>query len=93
MLLKAKHSSNVNAMGVQFIQKFLKRRFIFGQGIVKHLSEFLFADQDAAQYAECLTTLSLTNTLTISECVDTIREVLDYFMLVSFQFYIFCRKY
>lgn len=89
MLLKAKHNSSINAMGVLFLQKFLKKRFIFGQGIVTHLSEFLFADQDAGQYAECLTTLSLTNTLTISECVDTVRDVLDYLMMVSFLIYLF----
>lgn len=82
ILLKAKNQSDLNLQGMNFLHQFLKKRYIFGQGILKQLSELLFANQEAPQYAECLNTLSLTNTLTISECVSTVQSILDFLLLI-----------
>lgn len=38
-------------MGIKFLEQFVKKRYIFGDGILKALKEFLFADQEAPQYA------------------------------------------
>lgn len=81
-LLKAKKQPDLNLLGINFLQQFLKKRYIFGQGILKQLSELLFANQEAPQFAECLNTLSLTNTLTISECVTTVQSILNFLLLI-----------
>lgn len=81
-LLKAKKQPELNLLGINFLQKFLKKRYIFGQGILRQLADLLFANPDWPQYAECLNTLSLTNTLTISECVATVQSILDFLLLI-----------
>lgn len=84
-LLKAKKQPDLNLLGMNFLQKFLKKRYIFGQGILKQLSELMFASQEAAQFSECLNTLSLTNSLTISECVTTVESILEFLLLIPGQ--------
>lgn len=81
-LLKAKKQGDLNLLGMNFLQKFLKKRYIFGQGILKQLSELMYANQDAPQFAECLNMLSLTNSLTISECVTTVQSILDFLLVI-----------
>lgn len=46
---------------------------------------FLHSDVDFSFgfWLDCLTRLSLTNTYTVSESLDTIQRVLDYLLLVS----------
>lgn len=51
MLIKAHQNTALNEMGIKFLEKFVKKRYIFGCGILKNLKEFLFADQEAPQYA------------------------------------------
>lgn len=51
ILLKAKNSSKLNTIAITFLQKFIKKRFIFGQGIVKNLTEWMITDQDSIQYS------------------------------------------
>lgn len=38
-------------MGMHFLEEFIKKRYQLGNGIVRSLKEFLFADQDSPQYA------------------------------------------
>lgn len=38
-------------MGIHFLEEMLKVRYRLGEGIVRNLKEFLFADQEAPQYA------------------------------------------
>lgn len=85
-LLKAHNSSAMPILGMKFLEKFVRKRFIYGSGILKSISEFLFADQEAPQYAEVLTLLSTTNTLTVAECVTTIREIINFFLLIPGQY-------
>lgn len=50
-LIKAHQNTELNVMGIKFLEQFVKKRYIFGSGILKNLKEFLFADQEAPQYA------------------------------------------
>lgn len=84
-LLKAKKQPDLNILGINFLHQFLKKRYIFGQGILKQLAELFFANQEATQFSECLNTLSLTNSLTISECVETVQSILDFLLLIPGQ--------
>lgn len=51
VLLKTANYSPINVMGIHFLEEMLKKRHQLGSGIVRNLKEFLFADQDAPQYA------------------------------------------
>jgi fanconi anemia group I protein len=82
-LVKAKKKRQLNKLGSYFLQKFLKKRFIFGQGVIKTLSEFLFADHESIALEECLTELSLSNTLTMSECLGTLEQIMEYMLLIK----------
>lgn len=37
-------------MAIVFLEKFVKKRFIFGQGVVKNLVVFQLADLESVQY-------------------------------------------
>lgn len=50
VLLKTPHYSNVNILGIHFLEEIVRVRHQLGLGILKNLKEFLFADQDAPQY-------------------------------------------
>lgn len=41
----------MHSISINFLEKFVKKRFIFAQGIVQRLSQFLFTNQRAFQYA------------------------------------------
>lgn len=74
VLLKATQNEQLNNLGIHFLEEFLKKRHIFGSGIVKNLKEFLFADQSAPQYAgkalnETSFPLTMFNAVSISECL------------------------
>lgn len=73
----------LHQLAVGFLEKFVKKRFIFGAGVVKNLVDFVLADLEAVQFGDCLTRLSLTSTYTVSECLGTLQRVLDYLLLVS----------
>lgn len=51
VLLKTQNYPPLNVMGIHFLEEMLKVRHQLGYGIVRNLKEFLFADQDAPQYA------------------------------------------
>lgn len=51
ILLKASQSPQLNAMGIKSLEKFVKKRYIFGPGIIKKLKEFLFADLETLQFS------------------------------------------
>lgn len=51
VLLKTHTNTDMQAISINFLEKFIKKRFIFAQGIVQRLSQFLFANQQAFQYA------------------------------------------
>ncbi|XP_013097656.2 Fanconi anemia group I protein [Stomoxys calcitrans] len=80
VLLKAKNSPQLNELATGFLTKFIRKRFVFGQGIVRKLAEWMVVEQEQNQYAECLTLLSVADTFTVSECVKTINYVMDYFL-------------
>ncbi|XP_050076558.1 Fanconi anemia group I protein [Anopheles maculipalpis] len=82
-LLLAKKQSKLHGIAINFFQLFIKRRFIFGSGIVAKLKKYLFADLEETQFNTCLTTLSLTNALTVSECTNTIQFIMDYLLLIN----------
>lgn len=50
-LLRAKDAPKLHALGISFLQKFVRKRFIFGQGIVKHIADWMILEQDAHQYS------------------------------------------
>ncbi|XP_075166591.1 Fanconi anemia complementation group I [Haematobia irritans] len=80
VLLKAKNSPQLNELAIGFLTKFIRKRFVFGQGIVKRLAEWMVIEQEQNQYSECLTLLSVADTFTVSECTKTINYVMDYFL-------------
>lgn len=50
VLLKTKDSTELNAIGMNFLEKFVKKRYIFGQGIVKEIVNLMIVNQDCSQY-------------------------------------------
>lgn len=84
-MLIAKKQPKLHTIAISFLQNFVKKRFIFGNGIVAKLKQYLFAELDSMQFSECLNTLSLTSALTLSECTSSINYILEYLLLVSDQ--------
>uniref|UniRef100_A0A182NAX4 Uncharacterized protein n=1 Tax=Anopheles dirus TaxID=7168 RepID=A0A182NAX4_9DIPT len=82
-LLLAKRQTKLHGIAINFFQQFIKRRFIFGSGIIAKLKKYLFADLEETQFNTCLTTLSLTNALTVSECTSTVQFIMDYLLLIN----------
>ncbi|KAM7345711.1 Fanconi anemia complementation group I [Cochliomyia hominivorax] len=82
VLLKTKNCPQLNQVAIGFLTKFIRKRFVFGQGIVKRLAEWMIVEQDQYQYSECLTLLSVADTFTVSECIKTINYVMDYFVWI-----------
>lgn len=83
VLLKTPNSRELHLLAIHFLQTFLEKRFIFGPGIFKQLVDFLFADQESLQICDSLIHLSRNNWLMMSECIETMQYILDYFLLVS----------
>lgn len=50
ILLKTPQSTHLNNLAIKSLEQFVKKRYIFGAGIIKKLSDFLFADQEALQF-------------------------------------------
>lgn len=50
VLLKTPQYCSLNIMGITFLENILKARHQLSSGILRNLQEFLFADQEAAQY-------------------------------------------
>lgn len=82
ILLKSKNQSTLNTLAVSLLQQFLRKRPQFGRGIVKHLLEFLMANYEAPQLAECMNNLSLTSTLAVSECMDGLKNLMDFLLMI-----------
>ncbi|ALC42831.1 FANCI, partial [Drosophila busckii] len=79
-LLKAQNAPKLNTLAIAFLTKFIRRRFIFGKGIIKRIAEWMIVDQQQNQFSECLTMLSVADTYTVSECLDTITIVMEDFL-------------
>ncbi|XP_067627011.1 Fanconi anemia group I protein homolog isoform X2 [Eurosta solidaginis] len=79
-LLKAKNNAPLNNLAMNFLTKFIRKRFVFGRGIVKKLAEWMVVEQDQYQFGECLMMLSVADTFTVSECVKTIKYVMEFFL-------------
>ncbi|XP_060654538.1 Fanconi anemia group I protein [Drosophila nasuta] len=79
-LLKAQNSPKLNTLAITFLTKFIRRRFMFGQGIIKRIAEWMVVDQVQNQFSECLTMLSVADTYTVSECLETITDVMEDFL-------------
>ncbi|KAH8402315.1 hypothetical protein KR009_011348, partial [Drosophila setifemur] len=82
-LLKS-HSPKLHTLAITFLTKFIRKRFIFGQGIIKLISEWMIVYQDQNQFSECLTLLSVADTYTVSECSKTIQTVMEHMQWASF---------
>ncbi|XP_026842269.1 Fanconi anemia group I protein homolog [Drosophila persimilis] len=78
-LLKS-HSPKMHTLAITFLTKFIRKRFIFGQGIIRLLSEWMIVHQDQNQFSECLTLLSVADTYTVSECTKTIQTVMEHML-------------
>lgn len=50
VLLKTKDCPELNAIGINFLEKFVKKRFIFGPGIVKEIVNLMVVNQDCSQF-------------------------------------------
>ncbi|KAH8389032.1 hypothetical protein KR200_011962 [Drosophila serrata] len=81
-LLKS-HSPKMHTLSITFLTKFIRKRFIFGQGIIKLISEWMIVYQDQNQFSECLTLLSVADTYTVSECIKTIQNVMEHMQWLS----------
>ncbi|XP_053963260.1 Fanconi anemia group I protein homolog [Anastrepha ludens] len=81
-LLKAKGNAPLNSLAMSFLTKFIRKRFVFGQGIVQKLAEWMVVEQDQFQFGECLMMLSVADTFTVSECIKTIKYVMDLFLWI-----------
>ncbi|XP_002006644.2 Fanconi anemia group I protein [Drosophila mojavensis] len=79
-LLKAHNAPKLNTLAITFLTKFIRRRFMFGQGIIKRIAEWMVVDQEQNQFSECLTMLSVADTYTVSECLETITTVMEDFL-------------
>lgn len=51
VLLKAKNSPALNQLAINFLTKFIRKRFVFGQGIIKKLAEWMVVEQDQNQFS------------------------------------------
>lgn len=49
-LLKTKDNPELNGIGTNFLETFVKKRFIFGPGIVKEITNLMLVNQDCDQY-------------------------------------------
>ncbi|EDV98457.1 GH22660 [Drosophila grimshawi] len=79
-LLKAHNAPKLNTLAITFLIKFIRRRFMFGQGIIKRIAEWMVVDQGQNQFSDCLTMLSVADTYTVSECLETITTVMEDFL-------------
>lgn len=77
-------SAQLHQLASVFLERFVRKRFIFGAGIVKSVMDFALADLDAAQFGECLTRLSMSNTYTVSNCASSLQRFFDLLLLVRF---------
>ncbi|XP_033247980.1 Fanconi anemia group I protein homolog [Drosophila miranda] len=71
-LLKS-HSPKMHTLAITFLTKFIRKRFIFGQGIIRLLSEWMIVHQDQNQFSECLTLLSVAGTPSQNALNDLFR--------------------
>nr|NP_610429.2 fanconi anemia complementation group I [Drosophila melanogaster]A1Z7L1.2 RecName: Full=Fanconi anemia group I protein homolog; Short=Protein FACI [Drosophila melanogaster]AAF59016.2 fanconi anemia complementation group I [Drosophila melanogaster] len=81
-LLKSQ-SPKMHTLAITFLTKFIRKRFIFGQGIIKLISEWMIVYQEQNQFSECLTLLSVADTYTVSECMKPIQSVLEHMQWLS----------
>ena len=49
-LLKTKNNVPLNSLAMRFLTKFIRKRFVFGHGIVKKLAEWMMVEQDQFQF-------------------------------------------
>lgn len=50
-LLKAHNAPKLNTLAITFLTKFIRRRFMFGQGIIKRIAEWMVVDQEQNQFS------------------------------------------
>lgn len=49
VLLKTQNNSNLNSLAIDTLSIFIKKRFIFGKGILLNLTDLLIANHDVKQ--------------------------------------------
>ncbi|XP_014090241.2 Fanconi anemia group I protein homolog isoform X3 [Bactrocera oleae] len=81
-LLKTKNNVPLNSLAMRFLTKFIRKRFVFGHGIVKKLAEWMMVEQDQFQFGgkSQTTLLYYKYTFTVSECIKTIKYVMEFFL-------------
>lgn len=50
VLLKTKDNPELNVIGINFLEKFVKKRYRFGPGIVQEIVNLMIVNQDCIQY-------------------------------------------
>lgn len=50
VLLKTKDNPELNIIGMNFLETFVKKRYIFGKGIVKEIVNLMIVNHDCSQY-------------------------------------------
>lgn len=65
-LLKAANAPRLNTLAITFLTKFIRRRFVFGQGIIKRVAEWMVVDQEQNQYSGKLLLTSFGNCTSIN---------------------------
>lgn len=50
VLLKTKDSPELHTIAVNFLEQFLKKRYMFGPGIVKEIVNLMIVNQECSQY-------------------------------------------
>ncbi|KAH8277898.1 hypothetical protein KR018_009894, partial [Drosophila ironensis] len=81
-LLKS-NSPKLHSLAFTFLTKFIRKRFIFGQGVIKLIADWMIIHQNQSQFSECLTLLSVSDTFTVSECSKTIETVMEHMQWIS----------
>lgn len=76
-LLRYRNNPEIQQLAIKFLTKFIRKRFIFGQGIVKKLTEWMVVEQDQNQYAG--------NILHIDIFIKT--RLLEYYLIACFRMF------
>lgn len=79
-LLKAKKSPALNELGCMILTKFMKKRSVFTEGVVKILTEQLFFDPGNSQLVDAFSELCLMFSASIASNVKLIEPLISHFL-------------
>ncbi|XP_068145106.1 LOW QUALITY PROTEIN: Fanconi anemia group I protein homolog [Drosophila tropicalis] len=82
VLLKSHQAPKMHILAITFLTKFIRKRYQFGQGMIKKIANWMVVYQDQNQFSECLTMLSVADTYTVSECLKAIQSVMEHMLWI-----------